>query len=84
MKTMIVVYSENDKLMLELLAKGREIADGLNTTLVGLSIGKNSSEREQDLIYHGADQVISTGEDQEYCKAEEYSQILIHLSLIHI
>lgn len=79
MKTMIVVYSEDKKLMLELLAKGREIADGLNTTLVVLSIGKNTSEREQDLIYHGADQVISTGEDQEYFKAEEYSQILINI-----
>ena len=65
MRTMIVVYSDDKKLMLELLAKGREIADGLNKTLVGLSIGKSTSEREQDLIYHGADQVVSAGEDRK-------------------
>ena len=79
MRTMIVVYSDDEKLMLELLAKGRELADGLNKTLVGLSIGKNTSEREHDLIYHGADQVVMTGENQEYVKAEEYSEILINI-----
>ena len=79
MRNMIVVYSDDKKLMLELLAKGRELADGLNKTLVGLSIGKSTSEREQDLIYYGADQVVSTGEDQDYVKAEEYSEILINI-----
>ena len=79
MRSMIVVYSDDKKLMLELLAKGRELADGLNKTLVGLSIGKSTSEREQDLIYYGADQVVSTGDDQEYVKAEEYSEILINI-----
>ena len=79
MRNMIVVYSDDKKLMLELLAKGRELADGLNKTLVGLSIGKSTSEREQDLIYYGADQVVSTGEDQDYVKAEEYSEILIKI-----
>jgi len=78
-RNMIVVYSDDKKLMLELLAKGRELADGLNKTLVGLSIGKSTSEREQDLIYYGADQVVSTGEDQDYVKAEEYSEILIKI-----
>jgi len=75
-RTMIVIYSDDKKLMLELLAKGREIADGLNQPLMGLIIGKSTPEREQDLIFHGADQVIVTGENQEHFKAEEYSEIL--------
>lgn len=76
MRAMIVVYSDDKKLMLELLAKGREIADGLNKTLVGLSVGESTPNREQDLIYHGADQVVIAGEGQEHFKAEEYSEIL--------
>ncbi|MBN2246208.1 MAG: electron transfer flavoprotein subunit alpha/FixB family protein, partial [Candidatus Aminicenantes bacterium] len=79
MRNMIIVYSDDKKLMFELLAKGREIADCLNKPLVGVSIGKSAFGSELDLIHHGADQVVTIGVDQEYAKAEEYSEILINI-----
>jgi electron transfer flavoprotein alpha subunit len=51
------VFSEMQQLTLELLGKGRGLADQLGTHLAAVSIG--SSEEAQKLIQHGADKVFS-------------------------
>lgn len=51
------VFSEMQQLSLELLGKGRGLADQLGTHLAAVSIG--SSEEAQKLIQHGADKVFS-------------------------
>jgi len=51
------VFSENYELMLEMLGKGREIADRLQTELVVVLAGYNIQERADELIKCGADKV---------------------------
>ncbi len=43
---------------LELLAKGRELADKLDEKLVAVVIGKDVEKHAEKLFYHGADKVI--------------------------
>jgi electron transfer flavoprotein alpha subunit len=43
---------------LELLGKGRELADMLGTQLVAVLPGHSAGEQSQELIYHGADKVL--------------------------
>lgn len=51
------VFSENYDLMLEMLGKGREIADKLQTELAAVFAGYNIQERANELIKYGADKV---------------------------
>lgn len=51
------VFSENHDLMLEMLSKGRELADKLRVELAAVLIGNNVQERASDLIKCGADKV---------------------------
>ena len=53
----IWVYSENYDLMLEMLGKGRELADKLQTELAAILIGNNVQEKADDLTKYGADKV---------------------------
>ena len=51
----IWVYSENYDLMLEMLGKGRELADKLQTELAAILIGNNMQEKAaDDLTKYGA------------------------------
>lgn len=59
----VLVYIEQrsrdiQKVSIELLGKGREIADKLGETLTGVIIGSDIGHLAKDLIYHGADKVI--------------------------
>lgn len=47
-----------EKVSLELLGKGREIADTLEQELIAILIGDGVTGAAQDLIAHGADQVV--------------------------
>lgn len=47
-----------EKVSLELLGKGREIADTLGQELIAILIGNGITDAAQDLIEHGADQVV--------------------------
>ncbi|OYT28444.1 MAG: hypothetical protein B6U95_04040 [Thermofilum sp. ex4484_82] len=52
----VMVFSENFEIFLELLGKGRELADKLQTELSAALIGHNiEDERGKELIKHGAD-----------------------------
>lgn len=51
------VFSEAYDLTLEMLGKGRELADKLQTELVAVLLGSNLQERANELVAYGADKV---------------------------
>jgi electron transfer flavoprotein alpha subunit len=51
------VFSENANLMLEMLGKGREIADKLGSKLAAVVVGSNVADRADELLKYGADKV---------------------------
>ncbi len=71
---MVLVYSDNEKLTRELLAKGRELADALGKNVTAVVIGPGDTADE--LIKYGADKVIVAEGGPEAFKAEEYADIL--------
>ncbi len=71
---MVLVYSDNKNLMLELLNKGNELAKELNKSLTAVIIGKD--EFSKDYIAHGADKVVVAETDIDQFKAEEYTDII--------
>jgi len=71
---MVLVYSDNKNLMLELLNKGSELAKELNKSLTAVIIGKD--EFSKDYIAHGADKVVVAETDLDQFKAEEYTDII--------
>ena len=52
------VYSENKDLAIEMLNKGSELANKLQTKLSALLIGYDVKSRANELISFGADRVI--------------------------
>lgn len=76
------VFSEVEQLTLELLGKGRSLADQLGTNLVALSIG--NSERAQNLIQHGADKVFFIPDPQlNTFQVDTYTDALSALATEH-
>jgi len=73
---MVLVYSEDHKITLELLNKGQELAKGLDKKLVAACIGH---DHHQELFAHGASAVFVAETDQHQFKAEEYAEILDHI-----
>lgn len=71
---MVLVYADEKKLMLELLSKGRELAQSLNEKLIAVSIGKD--EYSKEYIEHGADQVVVVDSSLSHFKVEEYTELL--------
>lgn len=66
------------RVSLELLGKGRTLADKLGVDLMAIFIGENGSEIAQELIYCGADKVIIADDPttREY-RTEVYMNIII-------
>jgi electron transfer flavoprotein alpha subunit len=52
------VFSERKDVMLELLGKGRELADGLGARLCALALGAALGQEIDGLVSHGADKVF--------------------------
>ena len=71
---MVLVYSDNKNLMLELLNKGSELAKELNKSLTAVIIGKDDFSKEY--IAHGADKVVVAETDLDQFKAEECTDII--------
>ena len=71
---MVLVYSDEKNLTLELLNKGSELARELNKSLTAVIIGKD--EFSKDYIAHGADKVVIAETELDQFKAEEYADIL--------
>ncbi|MFZ0965319.1 MAG: electron transfer flavoprotein subunit alpha/FixB family protein [Candidatus Bathyarchaeia archaeon] len=74
----ILVFSEKHDLMLEMLGKGREIADKLQTSLAAVLMGFNVQEKADDLIKYGADKVYLVDN-----QALAHFQIEAYLSVLH-
>jgi electron transfer flavoprotein alpha subunit len=74
----ILVFSEKHDLMLEMLGKGREIADKLQTSLAAVLMGFNVQEKAKELIKYGADKIYLVDN-----QALEHFQIEAYLSVLH-
>ncbi len=74
----ILVFSEKHDLMLEMLGKGREIADKLQTSLAAVLMGFNMQEKADELIKYGADKVYLVDN-----QALAHFQIEAYLSVLH-
>jgi len=73
---MVLVYSDNKKLTLELLHKATELAKETDKKTIAVIIGKPDESLANEYIAYGADTVIIAETDVEQYKAEEYAQIL--------
>ena len=75
------VFSENYNLALEMLGKGREIANTLKTELVAVLVGCNVQEKANDLIKYGADKAYLVDNPAlERFQAEAYLSVLHNLA----
>jgi electron transfer flavoprotein alpha subunit len=71
---MVLVYSDEKKIALELLSKAKELGTELHKKVIAVVIG--SDEHATEYLEHGADLVIVAETSQHQFKAEEYSSIL--------
>ena len=71
---MVLVYSDDKKLTLELLSKAQELARELHKKAIAVTIGHE--EYAKEFLEHGADVVIIAETSQHQFKAEEYTSIL--------
>jgi len=75
------VFSEKFDLTLEMLGKGREIANMLRTELVAVLVGCNVQEKANYLIKYGADKVYLVDNPAlELFQAEGYLSVLHNLA----
>ncbi|MFB0501963.1 MAG: electron transfer flavoprotein subunit alpha/FixB family protein, partial [Candidatus Bathyarchaeia archaeon] len=75
------VFSENKDLTLELLGKGNELADKLQTELVAILLGQNVENQANELIGFGADKVYMVEDSQfKNLRAEPYVSALTSLA----
>jgi len=72
------VFSEKHDLAIEMLGKGREIADKLQTELAAVLIGFNVQEKADELIKYGADKVYLVDN-----QALKHFQVEAYLSVLH-
>jgi len=78
----VMVFSEDFEILLELLSKGRELADKLQTELSAVLIGHNiEDERGKELIKCGADKVYVVDNPLlEQFNVEPYTDVLSKLA----
>jgi electron transfer flavoprotein alpha subunit len=76
---MVLVYSDNKNLNIEMLAKAVDIAKEQKKKVITVIIGKSDDNLAQEYISHGADVVYLIDSDLESFKAEEYADILTDL-----
>ena len=80
----VLVFSDMYDLMLEMLGKGREIADKLQSELVVVLPRKGASDKANELVRYGADKVYVVENDAlESFQAEACLGILHDLVLQH-
>jgi electron transfer flavoprotein alpha subunit len=71
---MVLVYSDDKKLILELLNKAIELAKELHKKVIAITIGHEEFAKE--FVEHGADLVLVVETSLHQFKAEEYTSIL--------
>lgn len=78
-KAMVLVYSENKKITIEMLSKASEIAKEQKKKVTAAIIGKSDENLAKEYISYGADQVFIAETDLDTFKAEEYADILANI-----
>ncbi len=73
---MVLVYSDNKKITIEMLSKASELAKELKTKVTTVIIGKPDDNLSNEYIAYGADKVYNAETSQDSFKAEEYVDIL--------
>jgi electron transfer flavoprotein alpha subunit len=73
---MVLVYSDNKKLTIELLSKGSELAKVLGEKLIAVIIGNADDNLANEYISFGADEIYIGECDLDFFKSEEYAEIL--------
>lgn len=76
---MVLVYSDNKKIAIEMLSKSAEIAKAQKKKVTAVIIGKADENLAKEYISYGADQVFIAETSQESFKAEEYADILANI-----
>jgi electron transfer flavoprotein alpha subunit len=76
---MVLVYSENKNLTIEMLSKATEIAKEQKKKVTSAIIGKPDETLAKEYISYGADQVFIAETSLESFKAEEYADILANI-----
>ena len=72
---MVLVYSDNKKITIEMLNKASEIAKEQKKKVTAVIIGKTDEKLANEYISYGADQVFIADTDLKSFKAEEYTDI---------
>lgn len=73
---MVLVYSNDKNLTLELINKGKELAKEKGTKVTAVIIGKSDKSLAKEFISYGANNVFIGESDIENFKSEEYADIL--------
>jgi len=76
---MVLVYSENKNLTIEMLSKAVEIAKQQTKKVTAVIIAKSDENLAKEYISYGADQVFIAETSLESFKAEEYADILANI-----
>ena len=75
------VYSESYDLTLEMLGKGRELADQLKTQLIAVVVGHNVHDKAAELVKYGADKVyVVDSPSLERFQSDMYLSVLHDLA----
>ena len=75
MRIMVLVYSDNKKINIELLSKGKELSKELGEKLITVLFGIEKEKVANEYILYGAEEVYLIDNELEYFKSEEYSEI---------
>ena len=75
-QNMVLVYSDNKKLTIEMLSKATELGKELKSKIVAVIIGKPDENLAKEYISYGADQVFIAETNLKDFKAEEYADVL--------
>ena len=73
---MVLVYSDNKKLTIEMLGKATELAKENKNKVTAVIIGKQDEKLANEYISYGADQVFIAETSLDDFKAEEYVDLL--------
>jgi len=77
----IWIYSDDQDLTLEMLGKGRELADQLKTQLIAVVIGHDVHEKAIELVKYGADKVyLIDNPSLERFQSDMYLSVLYDLT----
>jgi electron transfer flavoprotein alpha subunit len=76
---MVLVYSDDKKITIEMLSKAIEIAKENNQKVTAVIIGKPDDTIAKEFISYGADNVFQAETDLKSFKAEEYADILANI-----